>query len=124
MPAVAVAVSTRRAVIDGTGVVSIAGAEAVCRPISPARAIGVSGTRIPAVRVAPAAEPRAGADEDAADEVVRGPVAGGRASVRRIGIVAISTDWLRPNGDAHRAYANAHGDLRGSISGGQKQNSK
>ena len=122
MPGVAVGV--RRAVINGAWAIGVTVAKAVRGSIRPPGTIEVSGADVPAIRMTPSAEPRAGTDEYTSDEVVRRPIAGGSTAVGRKGIVTISADWLRPHGHAHRTYANAHGDLRRSVSGGQKQNSE
>ncbi len=57
-------------------------------------------------------EPRAGADEYSVREVVRAPISVGRASVRRIRVVAVGAHWRRPNRDANRTDADSHSYLR------------
>lgn len=68
--------------------------------------------------------PGAGADEDAANEVVRAIVAVGSAGVRIITVVAISADRCWSNGDADRTYSNANSDLGVRASRSEEQNCK
>ena len=67
-------------------------------------------------------EPRAGADEDAADEVVRTVVAVGRACVRIVAVVTVSAGGRWPDRAVHRTYSDAHGKLRVSACRCKKQN--
>jgi hypothetical protein len=64
-----------------------------------------------------AVEPGAGADENAADEVVRSVVAVWRAGVRIVTVVTIGADrrWADD-----RAYSNSHANLRLSAACGKK----
>ena len=85
-------------------------AETVSTPTgasAPTRA-SPAGTAVEAASAVEAVEPRAGADEDAADEVVRAVVAVGCARVRSVGVVAVSADrsWT------HWTDTNSEGDLR------------
>jgi hypothetical protein len=60
------------------------------------------------VRVAvEAMEPRTGADEDSVHEVIRSPIAVGRASVRSIWIVAVGADRRSADSDTYGSYSNS-----------------
>ena len=82
-------------------------ASAESRTSTPTRA-SPAGTTVEAASAVEAVEPRAGADEDAADEVVRAVVAVGCARVRSVRVVAVSADrsWT------HWTDTNSEGDLR------------
>jgi hypothetical protein len=84
-------------------------------------AMAVISTTVEAAAIV-AVVPGAGADEDAADEVVRSIVAIGSAGVRIVAVVTIGADRRRADGAVHGTYSNAHGELCVSISRGKKQN--
>lgn len=92
-------------------------------PIAKAWTVSITRTHVISPRVAPSAEPRTCAHEDSADKVVGSPISDWGASIRIIRVVAVSTNRLRPDGDAHGAYANAHGNLSVCAPCGKKQNS-
>jgi hypothetical protein len=67
--------------------------------------------------------PGAGADEDAAGEVIRSVVAVWSAGVRIVAVVAVSADWRRADGTVYGTYSNAHPNLRVGAARSKKQNS-
>jgi len=69
-------------------------------------------------------EPRAGADEDAACEVVRSVEAVRSAGVRIVAVVTVSADWRRADGAVHGTYSNGHANLCVGASRSKKQNSQ
>jgi hypothetical protein len=69
-------------------------------------------------------EPGAGADEDAACEVVRSVEAVRSAGVRIVAVVTVGADWRRADGTVHGTYSNAHPNLRVGTARGKKQNSQ
>ncbi len=69
-------------------------------------------------------EPGAGADEDAAGEVVRSVVTVRSASVRIVAVVTVSADWRRADGAVHGTYSNGHANLCVGASRSKKQNSQ
>ena len=71
-----------------------------------------------------AVEPGAGADEDAAGEVIRSVVAVRSASVRIVAVVTVSADWRRADGAVHGTYSNGHANLCVGASRSKKQNSQ
>jgi hypothetical protein len=71
-----------------------------------------------------AVEPGAGADEDAAGEVIRSVVAVRSAGVRIVAVVTVSADWRRADGAVHGTYSNAHPNLCVGTTRGEKQNSQ
>ena len=94
----------------GAATETFVAAETVSTPTgasAPTRA-SPAGTTVEAASAVEAVEPRAGADEDAADEVVRAVVAVGRAGVGRIRVVAVSADRSWTNW----TDTNSEGDLR------------
>ena len=73
--------------------------------------------------VSVAMEPRAGADEDAAYEIIRSVEAVGRAGVWSIVVVAVSANWRVVIGRA--AYSDAEGDALGlRVRSGEETNSE
>jgi hypothetical protein len=84
----------------------------------------VTAAAVEAVAIVAAVEPRTGADEDAADEVVRPVVAVRSAGVRIVAVVTISAGGCRPDGAVHGTYSDAHGKLCVSVSRGKKQDSQ
>ena len=82
----------------------------------------IAATTVEAAAIVAAVEPWAGADEDAADEVVRAIVAVGRAGVRIVAVVTVGADR---RGAVNWAYADADANLRvGAARRGEKQNSQ
>jgi len=87
------------------------------RPARESRATIESGATVE-TRVSPiAVVPRAGTDEDSADEPVRTVVAVGRAGVRRIVVVAVGanrswSDYRWAHSDCHGSNSDSHTDLR------------
>ena len=75
-------------------------------------------------RAIEAMEPGAGADEDAAGEVIRSVVAVRSASVRIVAVVTVSANWRRADGAVHGTYSNAHPNLGVGTTRGEKQNSQ
>ncbi len=71
-----------------------------------------------------AMEPGAGADEDAAGEVIRSIVAVRSAGVRIVAVVTVSADWRRADGAVHGTYSNGHANLCVGASRSKKQNSQ
>jgi hypothetical protein len=71
-----------------------------------------------------AMEPGAGADEDAAGEVVRSVETVRSASVRIVAVVTVSADWRRADGAVHGTYSNGHANLCVGASRSKKQNSQ
>jgi hypothetical protein len=69
-------------------------------------------------------EPRAGADEDAAGEVVRPVETVRSAGVRIVAVVTVSADWRRADGAVHGTYSNGHANLCVGASRSKKQNSQ
>jgi len=69
-------------------------------------------------------EPGAGADEDAAGEVVRSVVTVRSASVRIVAVVTVSADWRRADGAVHGTYSNGHANLCVGASRSKKKNSQ
>jgi hypothetical protein len=82
----------------------------------------VAATTVEAAAIIAAVVPGAGADEDAAGEVVRPVVAVWSAGVRIVTVVTISAGRGWPDGAVHWTYSNAHRKLCVSISRGEKQN--
>src|SRR6202035_1241833 len=78
----------------------------------------VTAATVEAVAIAPV-EPRTGADEDAAAEVVRPVVAVGSAGVRIVAVVTIGAGRCWPDGAVHGTYSNTHGNLRVGVSRGK-----
>ena len=80
----------------------------------------IIATTVEAAAVVPVI-PGAGADEDAANEVVRAIVAVGCAGVRIVAVVTVGAD----RGSAvDRAHSDGKANLRVGIARGKKQNSK
>jgi len=71
-----------------------------------------------------AMEPGAGADEDAAGEVIRSVVAVRSASVRIVAVLTVSAGWRRADGAVHGTYSNGHANLCVGASRSKKQNSQ
>ena len=99
--------------------VSIATAASVVSTVAVVTAATVESAAIVA-----AVEPRAGADEDAADEVIRAVEAVGCAGVGIVAVVTISAGGCWPDRAVHGTYSNAHGKLCLSVSRSKKQNSQ
>jgi hypothetical protein len=77
-----------------------------------------------AATIAPAVKPRASADEQATDEVVRAVVAVRSAGIGIIAVVAVGTDRRCAVVASHGAYADAHAyaNLRASVTGCEQTN--
>src|SRR6267378_4267974 len=71
-----------------------------------------------------AMEPGAGADEDAAGEVIRSVKAVRSAGVRIVAVVTVRADWRRADGAVHGTYSNGHANLCVVASRSKKQNSQ
>jgi len=71
-----------------------------------------------------AMEPGAGADEDAAGEVIRSVKAVRSAGVRIVAVVTVRADWRRADGAVHGTYSNGHANLCVGASRSKKQNSQ
>jgi hypothetical protein len=83
----------------------------------------VTAATVEAVAVVAAVEPRTGADEDAASEVVRPIVAVRSAGVRIVAVVAVSADWRRADGTVDGSDSNSNANLRVGAAHREKQNS-
>ena len=81
----------------------------------------VTATTVEAPAIVAAVEPGSGADEDAADEVIRPVIAVWSAGVRIVAVITISAGRCWPNGAVHGTYSNAHGKLCVSASRGKKK---
>ena len=84
----------------------------------------ISATTVEAATIVAAVEPRAGADEDAADEVVRSVVAVRCAGVRIVAVVTVGAGRRRADGAVNWAYPDADANLRVGAARGKKQNSQ
>jgi len=105
--------------------VSIATAASVVSTVAIISAVAVvTAATVESAAIVAAVEPRAGADEDAADEVIRAVEAVGCAGVRIVAVVTISAGGSWPDRAVHGTYSNAHGKLCVSASRGKKENSK
>ncbi len=69
-----------------------------------ARSYKAAGIGPSVISVSPAVVPRACADKDSASKPVRTIVAVGRASIRIVGVIAVSASWRA----SHIAWADAH----------------
>ena len=98
-PATVTNVSTPASVESTTAVVS-------------ASAVITASAPIAATITAPAPKPRAGANEDAAHEIVRAVISVRGASVRGVPVIAVGTHWSRAVISTNRAYPNTDGHLR------------
>ena len=81
----------------------------------------VEAATIVTTAVVATVEPGAGADEDAADEVVRAIVAVWSACVRIVAVVTVGADRRRAVDGAH---SNGHANLGVGAARGEKQNSQ
>jgi len=105
--------------------VSIATAASVVSTVAIISAVAVvTAATVESAAIVAAVEPRAGADEDAADEVIRAVEAVGCAGVRIVAVVTISAGGCWPDRAVHGTYSNAHGKLCLSVSRSKKQNSQ
>ena len=84
----------------------------------------ITASAVEAAAIVAAVEPRAGADEDAADEVVRPVVAVGSAGVRIVAVVTVGAGRRRADGTVNGAYPNTDANLRVGAARGKKQNSQ
>jgi hypothetical protein len=84
----------------------------------------IAATTVEAAAVVTAVEPWAGADEDAADEVVRSVIAVGSASIGIVAVVTVGAGRGGADGTVNRAYPNAETNLRVGAARGKKQNSQ
>lgn len=84
--------------------------------VVPAAAVVAATPVVPAAAIVAAVEPGAGADEDAAGEVVRTVEPVGSAGVRIVAVITIGTGGCWPDRAVHRTYSNAHGKLCMSAS--------
>jgi len=84
----------------------------------------VAAAAVEAATIVAAVEPRAGADEDASNEVVRAVVAVRSAGVRIVAVVTVSAGRSRADGAVNRAYADADANLRVGVARSKKQNSQ
>jgi hypothetical protein len=82
----------------------------------------ITAATVEATAIVAAVVPGAGADEDAADEVVRSVEAVRSAGVRIVAVVTISAGGRRPDRAVHGTYSNAHGKLCMSVSRSEEQN--
>jgi hypothetical protein len=87
-------------------------------------AAAIIAATVEAMTIVAAVEPRAGTDEDAADEVVRAVVSVRSAGVRIIAVVAVGANWRGADGSVHGTYRNADANLCVSAARGKKQNSQ
>lgn len=85
------------------------------------KATAIVATPVEAGAVVAAVIPRARANEDAADEVVRPVIAVWSAGVRIVAVVAVGADRRRAVDGAH---SNGYANLRVGIARGKKQNSQ
>jgi hypothetical protein len=83
----------------------------------------VTATTVEAAAIVTAVVPGAGADENAAGEVVRPVVAVWSTGVRIVAVITISAGRCWPDGAVHGTYSDAHGKLCVGVSRGKKQNS-
>ena len=114
----AVRVSAAIAVVPIVTAVAVVTAAAVV-------AMAVIPATVEAVAIVAAVEPRASADEDAADEVVRPVIAIRGAGVRIIAVVTVGANRRWADGAVDGTYSNGHANLRVSAArGGKKQNSQ
>jgi hypothetical protein len=79
---------------------------------------------VPAAAIVAAVEPGAGADEDAAGEVVRAVEAVWSAGVRIVAVVTVGAGWRWANRAVHGTYSNPDTNLSVGIARGKKQNSQ
>lgn len=86
-------------------------------------AAAVIAPTVEAATVVAAVVPGAGADEDAADEVVRSVVAVRSAGVRIVAVVTKGADRRWADGAVYRTYPDSHANLGLGAAGGEKQNS-
>jgi hypothetical protein len=84
----------------------------------------IAATTVVAAAIVATVEPRAGADEDAADEVVRAVVAVRSAGVRIVAVVTVGAGRRRANGAIDRTHSDAKGNLGVGAACGKKQNSQ
>jgi len=84
----------------------------------------VAATTVKASAIVAAVEPGAGADEDAADEVIRAVEAVWSAGVRIVAVVTVGAGWRWTDGTVHGTYSNPHANLSVGITRGKKQNSQ
>lgn len=88
-------------------------------------AMAVIAATVEAVAIITAVEPRAGADEDAAGEVVRPVIPIWGAGVRVIAVVTVGADRRWADGAVDGTYSNGHANLRvRAARSGKKQNSQ
>jgi len=84
----------------------------------------IAATTVEAAAVVTAVEPWAGADEDAADEVVRSVIAVGSASIGIVAVVTVGAGRGGADGTVNRAYPDTETNLRVGAARGKKQNSQ
>ena len=84
----------------------------------------VTAPTVEAAAIVAAVEPGAGADEDAADEVIRAVEAVGCAGVRIVAVVTISAGGRWADGAIYGTYSNAHPNLCLGAARSKEQNSQ
>ena len=104
--------------VTAASIVAITSVEAVTVVAAPIISATVEAMPIEAM------EPGAGADEDAAGEIIRSVVAVRGAGVRIVAVVTVSADWRRADGAVHGTYSNGHANLCVGASRSKKQNSQ
>jgi len=123
--AAAEALSTMEAAVTAAETfMSVVAAASVVTAAPIITAAVIAATTVEAAAVVAAVKPRAGADEDASDEIVRAVVAVWSTSVRIVAVVTVSADWGGTDGAVHGVYPDAHAKLRLGGTSGKKQNSE
>ena len=84
----------------------------------------IAAASVEATTIVAAVEPRAGTDEDAADEVVRPVVAVGSTSIRIGAVVTVGAGRGGADGTINRACPNTEANLSVGAARGKKQNSQ
>ena len=128
-PAATAVVPVTAAVASADEATRVAASVPVSTPavVSAASIVAVAVIATPTVEAAAivgAVVPRAGADEDAASEVIRAIVAVGGASVRVVTVVTVGADRGWADRAVNGAYPDAHAKLRLGSTSGEKQNSQ
>jgi hypothetical protein len=115
----AAAITTADEAVWFTTSVAVAAASIIAAVSVVAAAAVVTATTVEAMAKA-AAEPGAGADEDATGEVVRPVVAVWSAGVRIVTVVTVGASRRGADRAVHGTHSNAHPNLGVSISRGKK----
>ena len=116
--------ATRVAASVPVAAMSVVSTPAVVSAASIVAVAVIATPTVEAAAIVGAVVPRAGADEDAASEVIRAIVAVGGASVRVVTVVTVGADRGWADRAVNGANPDAHAKLRLGSTSGEKQNSQ